>query len=140
MQSDLGDLPCSTRKVLTSEKYNCLKAMKQTDEVRYCTPVHEVRVRSYGNLCPSDCGNRSLTGHADSAVCNERQVPLVSTLQWYNCTKVPLVHGHFTISNNSTGTACWVCRLELQQGVVTECKNVPCAYLNMCSFVCVCIV
>ena len=57
--------------------------MKQTDEVRYCTPVHEVRVRSYGNLCPSDCGNRSLTGHADSAVCNERQVPLYSL---YNST------------------------------------------------------
>ena len=56
-------------------------AMNQTYQIRQRTPVHTVHVRGYGNLCPSDCGNRSLTGHADSAVYNKQQVPSVHTLQ-----------------------------------------------------------
>ena len=77
-----------------------------------------VDVRGYGNLCPSDCGNRSLTGHADSAVCNQWQLVCVQ---------------HFTMSDNSGSITCHfghtVSVLLLN---VEVCK---CAYLKQCSVV-----
>ena len=91
--------------------------MNQRDQIRYWTPAHVVDVRGHGNLCPSDCGNRSLTGHADSAVCNQWQLVCVQ---------------HFTMSDNSGSITC-----HFSISVVTECRSVQvCIFETM--FCCGC--